>query len=321
LKEKISKFRDLSISDTEIQELLKLKNSKSWKLSEVRKRLAKDQNWQSKITKIIYRPFDERYFINHSELVDRPRNEIMKHMTNSNLALLISRQQASPGYSHVFITDMISESCVVSNKTKEGNYHFPLYLHVSCEEKLTNLRLEIVKNFEKLYKKPPKAEDILYYVYAILHSPNYRSRYKDLLLYDFPRVPITSNEELFNKLSKYGSKLVSLHLFKTQNKNLITNFVGNGNNIVLHINRDSYINESLAINKTQYFKGITEEIYNFQIGCYRICEKWLKDRKNKILTDSDIKYYHMIINVIKSTLTLMKEIDNEILKYTEWPLR
>ncbi|MFM5899706.1 MAG: type ISP restriction/modification enzyme [Dolichospermum sp.] len=45
------------------------------------------------------------------------------------------------------------------------------------------------------------SEQIFYYAYAIFHSPIYRTRYAEFLKIDFPRLPLTSNENLFNELA------------------------------------------------------------------------------------------------------------------------
>jgi uncharacterized protein with von Willebrand factor type A (vWA) domain len=103
--------------------------------------------------------------------------------------------------------------------------------------------------------------------------------------------------------------------------NLITKFKGEGDNIVAAIGKNSYKNGKLAINKTQYFEGIPEEVYNFYIGGYQVCQKWLKDRKGRTLTEEEIAHYQKIVVALNSTIRIMKEIDAVIEGHGGWPVR
>ena len=63
---------------------------------------------------------------------------------------------------------------------------------------------------------PIKVEDVFHYMYAVFHSPAYRSRYAEFLKIDFPRLPLTSNVELFRQLCGLGAQLVGLHLLEDE---------------------------------------------------------------------------------------------------------
>jgi hypothetical protein len=71
------------------------------------------------------------------------------------------------------------------------------------------------------------------------------------------------------------------------------------------------------INATQYFGGLPENIWNFKVGGYQVCEKWLKDRKGRVLSREDIDHYQRVVVALKETMRLMKEIDKVIVK---WPM-
>ena len=68
--------------------------------------------------------------------------------------------------------------------------------------------------------------------------------------------------------------------------------------------------ERVYINKEQYFDNVSNEIWEYQIGGYRVCHKWLKDRKNRKLSLDDIKHYCNIVTALKETMEVQKEIDN-----------
>jgi len=171
-------------------------------------------------------------------------------------------------------------------------------------------------------------EDILQYIYAIFHSATYRARYAEFLKIYFPRVPMTSSLELFFALAELGEEIAALHLMKSLKlDDHITTPVGSGEFLVQKV---SYSDQTVWINKaeTRGFLGVTEQVWNFHIGGYQVCEKWLKDRKAKggkkprparILTYEDIAHYQKIVVVISETIRLMQEIDKVIEEHGGWP--
>ncbi|MHA1887950.1 MAG: type ISP restriction/modification enzyme, partial [Promethearchaeota archaeon] len=185
-----------------------------------------------------------------------------------------------------------------------------------------NLNPELIKSLTETCGKEPTPEEIFYYIYAVLYSPTYRTRYEEFLKIDFPRIPLTSDKNLFETLSRLGSELVSLHLMESPElDDLITEFRGGGDNVVAAIGKNSYKDGRLKINKTQYFEGIPEEVYNFHIGGYQVCQKWLKDRKGRALSEEDILHYQKIVVALNETIRIMKEIDEAIDGYGGWPIR
>ena len=67
------------------------------------------------------------------------------------------------------------------------------------------------------------------------------------------------------------------------------------------------------------FRGVPEAVWNFHIGGYQVCEKWLKDRKGRVLSKADIEHYQRIVVALSETIRLMKEIDEVIDKHGGWP--
>jgi predicted helicase len=160
-------------------------------------------------------------------------------------------------------------------------------------------------------------EDIFNYAYAVFHSPTYRSRYAEFLKIDFPRLPLTSDKGLFRALVAKGAELVSLHLMESPKlNNLITKYPVVGPNQVETVRYDE-ANQRVYINKSQYFAGISPEVWNFHIGGYQVCQKWLKARKGRTLSYDDLTHYQKIIVALKETIRLMEEIDALI---PGWPV-
>ena len=164
-------------------------------------------------------------------------------------------------------------------------------------------------------------EDIFNYAYAVFHSPEYRSRYAEFLKIDFPRLPLTSDKALFKSLAEKGAALVSLHLLESPLLNTkITKYEVKGDHAVDKVSYDEKTHR-VSINKTQYFEGVPPEVWNFHIGGYQVCEKWLKDRQkaHRKLTIDDIDHYQKIVVALKETIRLMSEIDEVIVEHGGWP--
>ncbi|MDP2682540.1 MAG: type ISP restriction/modification enzyme [Deltaproteobacteria bacterium] len=335
LRRRILQFRDKKLSDEIIQQTYGLKDKANWKLKDSREAVMKDDNWEKGITKILYRPFDEQWIFYHDALIERSRKEVMQHMMKDNLGLVAVRQVAEGIFNHTFVTNSIIESRVtLSNKGIA--FLFPLYLYQQKDKpkkhsfgstmmlfepqaeygvKKPNLSPALIEQLKKDFKKEPTPEQIFYYIYAILYSNTYRTKYAEFLKIDFPRVPFTSDYKLFVKMGQYGEKLVKLHLLKSSELDKpVARFQGNGTN---KIEKLGYEKGKLYINNDQYFEGIAPEVYEYQVGGYQVCEKWLKDRKGKSLSLDDIKHYCMVATSIQKTIETHKVIDCSYLKVEE----
>jgi len=267
----------------------------------------KNTSFAEKNTKMTqYREFDYRYIYYDPKLISRPGFNIYKNIVDrENLLLLVSKQQSSSDFRHIFISKFLVDRCTVSLQTKEGAYSFPLYLYSPDGTKTPNLNPEIVSKIEEIVGKTTP-EDIFDYIYAVLHSPTYREKYKEFLKIDFPRVPYPKDKESFKKLVKIGTELRELHLMESPKINkYITTYPIDGTDTVEKV---VYKDGNTYINDTQYFGNVPEVVWNFYIGGYQPAQKWLKDRKRRVLTNEDIEHYQKIIVALKETDRIMKEI-------------
>lgn len=166
-------------------------------------------------------------------------------------------------------------------------------------------------------------EDIFNYIYAVFHSPTYRQRYAEFLKIDFPRVPMTSSPQLFRRLCILGEELVALHLLESPYlSQLITRYPVVGDNIVekgfpKFVAYEEGAPGYVYINESQYFEGVPKEVWEFHVGGYRVCEKWLKDRRGRQLSFDDLMHYQKVVVALKETIRLMAEIDKAI---PGWPI-
>jgi predicted helicase len=281
LRSRIAAFRDEVLSDDEVRERFRLRDTRDWKLPKARARLQAREDWEKDFNHCLYRPFDTRPIYYSGDVIELPRPEVMHHMLQENIALLTCRQQFDVGFRHVLCSNKLTECCAVSLKSREVTYVFPLYLYNAGEKKQSlkgggsvvsltlfesrteyetrdpnlspkfiaavegKLGLEFVREGKGDLETTFGPEDILHYAYAVFHSPTYRERYAEFLKIDFPRLPLTSDRELFKALAEKGEELVSLHLMDLPGLNsLITNFPVAGSD---------------RVEKVRYVEKVTEE--------------------------------------------------------------
>lgn len=350
----IKKMRDFFVLDKEeLQSKYTIRENKAWKIDEVKIR-ARNFDLRS-VTKVNYRPFDSKHLYYDPYFIERSREEVMKHFTlGKNIGLLIGRQGQVVGnmaWNLSFITNSITDFNIYY---RGGGNTFPLYLYTEINKqqttisdfeksldegslvKIPNLNLEIVKKIEEklgllfelergnskdlITKNGFTPIDILDYIYAILHSPTYREKYKEFLKIDFPRVPYPKNADTFWQLVKLGGEIRQIHLLESPDvENYITQYPIDGDNIVtrkmsktspgFELTNPEEKTGEVWINDQQYFDNVPEVAWNFYIGGYQPAQKWLKDRNGRELEFEDILHYQKIIVALTETDRLMKEID------------
>ena len=334
----------ISLQDVELKRKYNLpEDGRDWKVAWAKEDVGKviDDNL---LSRILYRPFDWRwtYFTGKTKgFLAYPRRETMINMLQKNLGLITLRINSSGPEFVALATNTIIEK----GSLPRGNYSlFPLYIYNNPGKSfgqmgawlegeggsIPNLNPEFVKDLEKRLKLsfiPDSAgdlkktfgpEDIFHYIYAIFHSPTYRSRYAEFLKIDFPRVPLTSDVKLFRSLSVKGQELVALHLLESQALSKSQPSYNIKGDHLVDKGYPKFNQRKVYINKDQYFEGVPEDVWNFYIGGYQVCEKWLKDRRGRNLDYGDFQHYQKIVVALKETIRLMEEIDGLI---PEWPLR
>lgn len=291
--------------------------------------------------------------------LNRPIYEIMKHMRNNNLGLSTTRNQLPEHNNFLVTKYISNTRFSSKTGSIGADYLYPIYLYEKPDTQLSltdanregkirkpNLKQDFIKILSKKIgldfisdgsgdlEKTVGPEAVFYYAYAIFHSPTYRSRYAEQLKIDFPRLPLTSDKKLFAQLVRFGNELVNLHLLGenpfdksktifdepekwgvkiggTKPENLIDWKVAD----VRYNEKDKRV----YVNKGQYFEDVEKEVWEFMIGGYQVCEKWLKDRKKaeRSLSTDDLKHYMKMVVAIRETIRLMADIDYTIRK---WPI-
>mgnify|MGYP000948587423 CR=1 FL=1 len=298
------------------------KDSNDWKVEWAQKDLLESGLDKNKIVPILYRPFDLRYTYYTGKsggFICRPRPEVMQHMLNNNIGLVTVRQVAEGIFNHGLITDSIIESRITLSNKGIG-FLFPLYVCQNSDReslfdkernddvKLPNIASTILEKFRSHFGIQIKPEEIFHYIYAVLYSNIYRSRYAEFLKMDFPRIPFTSDVGLFQQMADLGRRLADLHLLRAKElETPLARFQGHGNG---RVEKVIYKEGRVYINQSQYFEPVPLEVWSYQIGGYQVCSKWLKDRKGRILSLDEIKKYCQIVTALKITIDVQQQIDD-----------
>jgi predicted helicase len=347
-------------------------------------------DWGSYHRACSYRPFDRRHVYLGKEVTDRPRLEVTTNLFKENVALNLVRQTKAKSWSHALVTRDATPAVFL--EIKDGSSIFPLYCYHDPLDKLKAkegeswipllpwpesttgrrpnfnrnltghfdifLGLQFVSDGKGDLKETFGPEDVFDYIYAVLHSPTYRTRYAEFLKSDFPRVPVTSDVKQFRVLCGLGAELVALHLLESPKlSEPIARYPLTGPNIVeksfpkylapgepepgtgkplkegrVYISRSAAVPAATvaamssspktpvgtpALQNGQYFEGVPPEVWNFHIGGYQVCEKWLKDRRGRTLTYDDLEHYRKVVTALRETIRVMAEIDAAIPK---WPI-
>jgi len=368
LEKRMSLIRRAEGTDAEIARHFGLKLTDWWDFKDALKSLKSDPQWRDLITPCLYEPFDMRWIYLNHRFIDRPRTALNKHMREPNLCI-VSTKQTKEDFS-VLATDLIcGQHKIVA--VYDTSYFHPLYLYhqaeneairggaeseTSMKRREPNLAPQFMQDFSGRLKmdflpdgrgdleKTFGAEDVFAYIYGVFHSPTYRTRYAEFLKIDFPRVPLTSNADLFRALCQKGQELVDLHLMRderlTKPSFWGTSYPVSGKHDVTCVDYrgpgDSAPDEDqpletgrVYINKAQprkatdaeYFDGVPPEVWEFRIGGYQVLDHWLKERKRhkRSLTIEDIEHFQRVVAVLRETIRLMRQIDDVIEAHGGWP--
>lgn len=350
IRERISMFRSATHSDKELAKHFEIPDNRDWQISSARAQVKADKGWEDKIITCAYRPFDFRACYFSSVAMDYPRRELLDHVAwRENLCLNSTRQTKATEWRNAVVTDKPAPAVFV--ELKDGSNAFPLWLYPDQDglfffssERRPNFSDSFLKALAvalNLSQTKPHGlpagltpEDIFHYAYAVFHSLGYRSRYAEFLKIDFPRLPLTSSLVLFRALARLGSGLTALHLVEFALEDepdapadwprypRLAWFRGNNRTIDrFPAANKAWQDGRVDINNSSGFSGVPEDVWNFHIGGYQVCHKWLKDRKGRTLSDADILHYAKIVTALHETIRLMAEIDGVIEEHGGWPIQ
>lgn len=307
-------FQQLTIEQISVN--YGFKDGRDWKISTAKEDIIKHPVVANTLQ---YRPLDFRsmnYTGYSRSMMAYPRFEIMRHLTERNIALLVKRgfpyQDRAQGFVSEYISDRRAWSC---SGMQGAESVFPLYLYPEegsiDTSRRPNLDEKIWAQINTAIGKEASPEDIFDYIYGVLHSPAYRAKYKEFLKVDFPRIPYPKNADEFEHFCSFGNQLRELHLMHHVPVSPVS-FPNAGSMQVDYLrwewNKDNGYSGNIWINDTQCFEGVPTEAWEFYIGGYQPAQKWLKDRKGRTLSFDDIEHYRKIISVLKETKEIIDKI-------------
>jgi hypothetical protein len=271
---------------------------------------------RARVVPYAYRPFDTRFVYDDTELWTRPVPALRARIDGQPL-LLTSRVMNDPAFAHVFATRTLPDVIFLSPTSSVNCHVFPS----------SALRVEPVVQALGRVADPRAA---FAYVYAMLHSPTYRSRYLPGLAFDFPRIPVTGSAVLFDALAAIGSELLALHLLDdvTLDANELPRFHDGGDRRVTHAGTGDrgapdVVDGSgkLHVNPTSYFAPVSPATWRHRVGGYQVLRKWLLDRKRagQSLRDGDIEHYRGAIARVGRSIALAVRVDARIADHGGWP--
>jgi predicted helicase len=326
----LKKFVQLSADDARSEYKLG-EDTKDWSVERAQIDV-KSNKFAACITQVEYRPFDYRWTFYTGQargFICNPRRPVLQHVRAfKNISLVVNRQ-VNNEFRHALVSRSLIDTCTLSSATRETAYIFPLELSVEGDLSLLdsvkhfNFSEDFLKAFNnaisntKLSQISP--ESIFAYIYSILYSNSYRSRYAEFLRIDFPRIPLPADMKLFSKLTEFGERLIKLHLldeYQIADSQIL--YTGKENT---QVEKATHSLNTIWLDKAQAsgFVGVDEKIWNYHIGGYQVCQKWLKDRKGTFLSMDDIKHYQKIIISLGETIEIAEKIDDAINIHGGWP--
>lgn len=239
-----------------------------------------------------YRPFSKYFLYFDKSLIERPgnTNKLFPNKNTKNLLITISGMGSSKEFSLIISDSIIDIQAVMNGQS------FPLYYYE--EPKTTQkglfddpnetdyVRRDAVSDFileraKKQYGKNVTKEDIFYYVYGFLHSPDYRETFASDLKKMLPKLPLVEDVKDFWAFSKAGRQLADLHLnYETVPAYTEVNVVGaDSNNFLVDKMRfpKKGQKDTIIYNSHIVISNIPEKAYEYVVNGKSAIE-WIMER-------------------------------------------
>lgn len=305
------RVQSVVIGDVEnVRAVYKLgKDTRDWTVAGAIADLKQEPLSKERLKPVHYRPLDSRYTYVTSRsrgFLSYPRAAIWDRLGTNNLALVSSRFTKGESFAHALVSDAMIEKIIMSPNTSNNGFIFPLY--GTSDGKNENISGKFRAFLDSRYDHHYTPEEILGYIYAVLHAPAYRARYAEFLRIDFPRVPFPETQAAFDALSKLGWALAQAHLLREAPRANLAAYHGKGDHTVDAV-RYSPEEQAIWINKTQCFKPVPQAVWEFHIGGYQVISKYLKSRKGRVLSLDEINHIAAIAGSLAFTIKQMAKID------------
>jgi predicted helicase len=345
LKARLREFANREVSDGEIRQKYfgntrstkyRAGDTRGWKVAEARQRLRAEPQWEQHIRPCMYRPFDRREIFWTPWMIDWPRHEVMAHLLSQENLALIARRQMPPAQpcSYFYVSDTIAVDGLIRSDNRGSESVFPLYLDRSggglpqqepnfadaflrqCEARL-GLTCQLNSPTSETRAFTPR--ELFDYIYALFHCSSYRRRFDELLRIDFPRVLLPREPELFFAMSRCGKRLISAHLLQCTDQRSPWRRSGlAAAPCPMGRGYPRYQDQTIWLNADVGFAQVRLAIWEFRVGTYQVCRKWLKDRRHRELSPRELDQYGQILKAIDETIRLTSNIERLLAQHGGW---
>lgn len=304
---------------------VKIRKTKSWDPEDALQKSSKNQAKRS-IVEYNYRGLDKRFLIYDNALVEGCRLGFIDQIKADNPAIAVTRSIRSDRFNHALMVANPVEKCFMA--VKDSSYIFPMKL----PDDSGTLHLNITTDKTELPFKIDE-DGLFYYIYGVLYSDTYRSRYSEQLKKHYPRIPLPSgadavkSKEIFMEMSNLGRKLGEIHTGTSYMIDISQYPVEGGQDYRIqgyYYNEDE---ERIYINKDVWISNIPEDLWTFEMGTRSQLKIWLKERKfvdpksektnpkkrhkglRRELSAAELEQLLRIVSKIDLTIQLLPEID------------
>ena len=323
-------------SEAEARARFRLCAQDQWSYTRAKTELQRN-NWQQALDIIAYRPFDPRWTVYNRHVAVHQRLRVTRHLLGqNNIGLCVGKAGQVVGAGAWNLVSCTRHPVDLNYFYRGGACVFPLYLASKNNDAVVTPsrrpKININHGFLRQGDMKITPEAALGFIYAVLHAPSYRSRYAEFLKVDFPRVPSTPNPDLFTALAHLGGDLMALHLLESPDVHLLTTtYTGPP---IIQVGHMGWLDGVVWLDAgksnarqghrakgpgTVGFHGVPEDVWDFHVGGYQVCYKWLKDRKGRLLAEEDVLHYQKVIVALNQTIHVMSRIDEVIDAHGGWP--
>ncbi len=288
------------------------------------------------IRNALYRPFTRQFLYFDSIMTHRqgvfPKIFPVPRTEFENTVIVVSDRGYRAPFS-TFSTNIIPDLHLLAST--DGFQCFPYYTY---NEDGTNRRENItdwaLTQFQAQYSQGVGKRDIYYYVYAMLHHPQYRERYAENLKHDLPHIPLLRNKEAFLTCTNIGKQLMDIHLHYEQAKEYPLKWIENHNipfSWRVEKMRLSPDRTVVIVNESLTLSGIPQECFHYRLG-NRSALEWVidqyqvtEDKRSGIVSDPNnlndeeyiVRIIGKVVTVSVETVRLVNELAQAV-KMEDW---
>jgi predicted helicase len=266
-------------------------------------------------------PWDVRWIYYEPRLLGRARYGLLRHLESGNVALVFMRQATrNASYDHFLATPTLVSDRVFYN-AHGAPFVAPLFTG-PAGHRVTNLQRKYLRCLEARLgvdwdeagtgSQSFGSGDVFHWMYAVMHSSPYRTRYQPQLGLDFPRLPWPADVGSFRDLGRLGMELVEIHCragdpFHPAGEVLMPDQP----HVVVASGYPRWTAPAtLFLDRGRTWpEPVEEAVWQFRIGGYAVLPRWLKQRQRRVLTDDDQRHLQHMIQAIRATLDRTRAID------------